>query len=654
MPVVPLDPPQSRSSWKEDVRRFSERLREDVLRALYRYETNAVAGHVLAGALTAWFLRGEAPARILYAFLGGILLVGTARLLNAWRFSRRVSGPGRHDQNVHSVVVFLGAMPWTLLFLTTMDTVPLARQAFLLMVVAGVIAGSLVTLSSRLQSFAIFSGALLLPIITNLAIRGGPMDDDFATMLVLFLGFCLVGARKMSRVFTENLLRSYRLEEMAQELANKGMALEDSIRRTRAAVEAKERFLANVSHEIRTPLNGILGMTEIALDSDLPEEARGCIDTARRCGQGLLQLVNDLLDFSKIQSGRLQVEKVPFACRELLNDVASIHRIAADRKGLRLVTEGVESLPRHVVGDPVRLRQILDNLLSNAVKFTEEGEVRLRAEYQAGEGVLTISVEDDGIGIPEDRLDAVFEEFVQADDSTTRTHGGTGLGLAICRRLAELMGGRLSLESTLGEGSTFTVRVPCPAVEVASEERIRTTPAPQLIGLTDPPPKAPQPHAHTAAPSALEVNGEERAVRVLLAEDQDVNAVVLGRAFTSLGLDVRRVRNGAEAVAAFAEERPDLVVLDLQMPVMDGYHAAAAIRSEPDGADVPLMALTAHDRDTETAQCRAAGFDLVLTKPIGREALGEAVRDLLTRGDRAAPRPSPSPTEPAGSGPETS
>lgn len=600
------------------------RLKEDVVRLLYRAEGNAIVGHVAAVALVLWFQRGVLPGSLAIGLLAAVLGCAVLRAGLMLRFKRHRQRPNDYDLRLHSMIILGCAAAWSTGFVAAYEYLDPARRAFMMMVLAGLTAGSLVTLSARMRSFALFSVTLLAPPILRLALGGEPMDLDLAVMGLLFLAFCLTGALKSSRQHTETLLKRYQNQDIMADLARTKHELELAYQRSEAANQAKQRFLANVSHEVRTPLNGVLGITDMLIESGLRPDQVEQAEIVRRCGSNLLLLVNDLLDLSKIEAGRMTVESVPFAPEALLREVAELHQGNAAQRGIALRLTIEAGLPARITGDPTRLRQVLNNLVGNAIKFTDEGEVRMRAGLIVRDSAawLHMEVADDGVGIPSDRLDAIFESFVQADDSTTRKHGGTGLGLAITRELVRLMGGSVHVESTFGVGSSFRVEIPVSAADLRA-------PAPEAP--TSPAAAAP------AAASAAAASAPSPVRRVLIAEDQDVNAMVLERVLARLSCEVVRARDGQEAAELFARTAPDLVILDLNMPRLDGFGAARAVRALPGGATVPILALSAHCDDEVRAACQAAGMNDALPKPCGEARLRQALAALAGLAPAAAP-----------------
>lgn len=390
-------------------------------------------------------------------------------------------------------------------------------------------------------------------------------------------------------------------------------------RAAQAANDAKGEFLANMSHEIRTPMNGVIGMADLLLDSALSERQRDYANTIRSSSRALLTVINDILDFSKVEAGKIELESTEFAVRDLLKDVALLVAPEACSKNLQVSQQVDSAVPMRVVADVGRLRQILINLCGNAVKFTPQGEVSLTVEVAAQEAagiLLRFAVKDTGVGIPADCIHRLFNPFSQVDASTTRLYGGTGLGLSIVRRLATAMGGEAGVESREGVGSTFwfTARV---AVSPASDR---------------------------AAPEqgmCIDVGGDSArapAIYILLAEDNAVNEKVACRTLERLGYRVGIARNGTEALTAWETGGYDLILMDCQMPVLDGYEATREIRRrEAAGCHIPIVALTAHAMKDDDRKCRAAGMDDYLTKPIDRARMQECLALHLGKAARGRP-----------------
>ena len=401
-------------------------------------------------------------------------------------------------------------------------------------------------------------------------------------------------------------------------------ALSDSLREKStladASNRAKSEFLASMSHEVRTPMNGIIGFTDMALDTSLDAKQRSYIETVKRSAQSLLVVLNEILDFSKIEAGGMELESIPVDWNDLVQTALQSIAFEAGQKNLITSYDLPSDVPSDCLGDPGRLSQVLNNLCHNAVKFTEKGFVSVRMQVlamDAHECEIQVSVQDSGIGIPADKHVTIFNPFSQADASTTRQYGGTGLGLAICARLIERMGGRLWLDSGPGLGSTFSFKLSLPrqSPETTVSDSAQSQATKHTITDAQRPPSSGPAH--------------RRGLQVLLVEDNAINQLLAKAILSDMGHEVVAAHDGSEALRLFSTRRWDLVLMDIHMPVMSGLEATRQIRQmEPAGQHTPIVATTAGAMEADRAACLAAGMDDYIAKPYKPQALQELLHGL--------------------------
>ena len=442
--------------------------------------------------------------------------------------------------------------------------------------------------------------------------------------------------RSALNVAEDAIVARQQAEETSAELlreVNERKRVEDELKLAKevadTATRAKSMFLANMSHELRTPMTGVLGTLDLVLTGNLEAEQREFIELAQTSAHSLLRIINDILDLTKIEMGKLSLEENPFVLQKCLESTLNIFLPVAKSKGLDLRLTVADDLPVTLVGDQTRLSQILTNLVGNAIKFTEKGEVALRVaaggNTTKGQRDITFTVTDTGIGIPDNKKDLLFRAFSQVDASHSRAYGGTGLGLAICKEIVERMGGTISLSSEAGKGSTFSCVIPFAVAEAAQGADFaggKTAPAgeaPRVGGLTQP--------------------------RLLIAEDDAIIRQILGAMLQRSNYEIAFAEHGEKAIEMWESGEYDLILMDVQMPHLNGFEATAAIRESERsrGGHIPIIAMTAHALKEDEERCLVAGMDAYISKPIDFEKTLQLIAETLKINPEKRPLPNPPP-----------
>lgn len=611
-------------------------MERDVTAKMSRTSPVVYVAAMLAPLILAFALREALPPWQLLSWLGCMLALGLCRWLLVWA-SRRAPEAPRWPRLLDACLLSAG-LGWAVMGGWFSLQLAPEYQALAGMVLAGVSAAGICAYGAGWRVVATFLGLCMLPYALACALVGGPFGVVLAALACAHcLGMMLLRRQLQFEQQSAELIAALQHARREADLVNTRLraevaeraATESALREAKVAAEqaarAKSQFLATMSHEIRTPMNGVLGMTDLLLGTELSSKQRHFAETVRKSAEALLALINDVLDFSKVEAGKLELESRPFDLRLLLEDAAELFAGTAHAKGVELISEVPEALPAAFRGDAGRLRQVVVNLLSNAVKFTARGEVVLKAgvlELDEHAARLRLEVRDTGPGIAPEWQNRVFEVFSQAEDSDLRRHGGTGLGLAICRNLILLMGGRIGLDSRPGEGSTFWVELELPRAGAGEL------------------PKPPR-------PARLALDG----VRILVADDNETGRGLLVRQLRAWQADCQGCCGGEAAVSALREAtsagRPFAVaILGSGTDTTDALAFARTVRQTEGIAPVAAVALTSVIDLAETGQWMLRGIDACLTKPVRQAELADCLSRLLgERSGQAAPRSADAPSQ---------
>ena len=469
------------------------------------------------------------------------------------------------------------------------------KSVLIILIVSITLSVTLIGLSSRTTSYGLYIALTVSPVFATLLIgsRWG---------VFFFLLSCLQAAIFMIK---ESGMSAYILQEIMVfcmallSLCSLGIVFEEArkqaVNKANQALKARSDFLSTMSHEIRTPMNGILGISRLVLDTKLDQEQKKLTETVVSCGEHLLTLLNDILDLSKLEAGKIEFEYLPLDIRKLITQTVDIFQAQAIDKQISLKINIADNAPRWVRSDPTRLRQIISNLISNAVKFTDKGTITIELQYQ--EDHVELAVEDTGIGISPEQQNKIFDSFTQADVSTTRKYGGTGLGLSILKKLVVAMGGHVFVTSRVGYGSRFTCSLPLESI-IEPLQRIDN-----------------------------ETMHKDFNLNILVAEDNPVNQMVIRRLLEKEGFQVTIATDGEEVLSLAQSKHWDLIFMDCQMPKIDGYEATKALRSlDLAISQVPIIAMTANAMHGDFENCLEAGMNDYLTKPIRAEVVLDKVR----------------------------
>jgi len=599
-----------------------------VIRLIESSGFNNLVGLILA---TIWvaLLWDQLPHLVLGVWLGMIALLSVCCLIIHY-FRLYAVERTRLSSDIFKrwyllAVIFIGA-GWGIIP-TLMFPYKEIEQIILAFILVGVSASGIAYSSVAWVYFG-YVGLALVPMIIRLFTIGGEIYYSLSAITAFFLGVMIMAAYRMNRASNDALALSYKNEDLIKSLTNTrnelehlNMDLKDEVNyakriegelkqardRAERMSQAKGEFLANMSHEIRTPMNGVIGTLQLLEGTKLDASQREYVHVAHKSADALLAILNDILDLSKIEAGKLSLEDIPFDLRELVQELVVLHSLKAEQKGIELNSEINEQLPDVIVGDPTRVRQILVNLITNALKFTSEGEVSITInikEKTEDRVLLRIEVSDTGVGIPLDKQQKLFSAFTQADGSTTRKYGGTGLGLAIVRQLVEMMNGELGVDSDAGKGARFWFEIPMGISQTALE----------------------------VSPSKSQTENRKLEGRVLLVEDNPVNEMVARKMLEKLGLDSVTATNGQQALDILESELVDAVLMDCQMPEMDGFEATRRLREREKLADavaLPIIAMTANVMEGDRERCLQAGMDDYLGKPVRMDELESTLRRWL-------------------------
>ena len=589
-----------------------ERIRADLARLLrerlVRESRLGVWVHPILIAVVVALAWPDAPHDLLLGWAGAVVF--TALVRGAWIYvasSRPLTE--RAVRTGVRVTVTLLAITWGVGGALVLPLVPFETTALVLVILAGLIASALTTLAADPLSIRGFLAGIALPVFVSLATSDQAHHLAAAIVVAVFtLGMAIV-ARRAHLTLVDHLQVTARLA-VSEEAAKQAEAvMRDARDLAERVARARSAFLANMSHEIRTPMNAVLGFVELILDTELTTEQRRALELVRSSSEALLMILNDILDYSKIEAEHLELESIPFDVSKVVHATASLLAVRAREKHLELLAEVSADVPRAVRGDPTRLRQVLKNLIGNAIKFTEQGEVVVSVDVAATDGTakVTFAVRDTGIGIAAEHTTSVFKEFTQADSTMTRRYGGTGLGLAISQRLVRLMGGELSVKSEVGRGSEFSFSLALP---------VGTAPPTRVVGL-----------------AAL--GGR----RMLIVDDNQTNRRILREMLAAEGINVDEASTAADGLEALRRVRYDLAILDVQMPDMDGFQLATAVRADKKIKRTNLLMLTSAGQRGDGERCRELGIRGYLTKPMSRSDLLEALGTVLAGSPEEAGTP---------------